>query len=161
MTVYGTIPLPVLMIPASEKRVQHQKGRSASQYGTLNLGLKKSDSREAVMENFSRFCRAIGVEPGNMVFSDQIHGDQIAVVGENDRGKGIFRNTDIIGKDGLMTCQPGVALVTFYADCVPLFFLDPVYPAIAVSHAGWRGTVKIGKDFGNDGEGLEPGRRIA
>lgn len=120
-------------------------GVSTGQYGALNLGLKKSDSREAVMENFSRFCRAIGVEPGNMVFSDQIHGDQIAVVGENDRGKGIFRNTDIIGKDGLMTCQPGVALVTFYADCVPLFFLDPVYPAIAVSHAGWRGTVaKIG-----------------
>ena len=38
-------------------------GVSTGQYGTLNLGLKKSDSREAVMENFSRFCRAIGLNP--------------------------------------------------------------------------------------------------
>ncbi len=120
-------------------------GVSSGQYSTLNLGIKKSDLREAVMENFIRFCRAVGIDPQNMVFSDQVHGDGIEVVDDNDRGKGLFRDTDIIEKDGLMTSQPGVALVTFYADCVPLFFLDPVYPAIALSHAGWRGTVaKIG-----------------
>jgi len=120
-------------------------GVSTGQYSTLNLGIKKSDSKKAIMENFFRFCRAVGIDPDNMVFSDQVHGDQVAVVDNNDRGKGIFRESDIFEKDGLITCQPGVALVTFYADCVPLFFLDPVYPAIALSHAGWRGTVeKIG-----------------
>ena len=44
--------------------------------------------------------------------------------------------------DGLCTDVPGVTLVTYYADCVPLFFLDPVHRAVGLAHAGWRGTVK-------------------
>ena len=58
-----------------------------------------------------------------------------------------------------MTDEPDVVLATFYADCVPLFFVDPVKKAIGLSHSGWRGTVgKIGKvtvekmteEFGSD-----------
>ena len=44
--------------------------------------------------------------------------------------------------DGLITDIPGITLVTFFADCVPLYFLDPVHKAIGLSHSGWRGTVK-------------------
>lgn len=48
--------------------------------------------------------------------------------------------------DGLVTNVPGICLVTFYADCVPLFFVDPVHRAIGLSHSGWKGTVhKMGK----------------
>ena len=43
--------------------------------------------------------------------------------------------------DGLITNEAGVILSTFYADCVPLYFLDPVHKAIGLSHSGWRGTV--------------------
>lgn len=50
-----------------------------------------------------------------------------------------------IGVDGLVTNEPGVCLVTSYADCVPLYFVDPVHRAIGLTHSGWRGTVaKIG-----------------
>lgn len=35
----------------------------------------------------------------------------------------------------------GWPLVTFYADCVPLYFADPKNKAIGLSHSGWRGTV--------------------
>lgn len=45
---------------------------------------------------------------------------------------------------GMITNVPGICLVTFYADCVPLYFVDPVKKAIGLSHLGWRGTV--GKD---------------
>ena len=41
----------------------------------------------------------------------------------------------------LTTNVPGICLVTFYADCVPLLFLDPVKKVVASSHSGWRGTV--------------------
>ncbi len=116
-------------------------GVSSQQYGTLNLGFNKGDSQDAVMENFLRFCRALDINPHDTVFSDQVHGDKIMVVGGGDRGKGAFRESDILRVDGLMTQEPQVALVTFYADCVPLFFLDPVHRVIALSHAGWRGTV--------------------
>ena len=47
--------------------------------------------------------------------------------------------------DGLVTDQREICLATSYADCVPLFFYDPVRHIIASSHSGWRGTVgKIG-----------------
>ena len=46
----------------------------------------------------------------------------------------------------MITNEPGIVLSTFYADCVPLFIVDPVKKAIGLSHSGWRGTVeKMGK----------------
>lgn len=49
--------------------------------------------------------------------------------------------------DGLITNEPNVVLATFYADCVPLYFVDPVHMAIGLSHSGWRGTVnRMGKE---------------
>ena len=46
----------------------------------------------------------------------------------------------------MVTNVPGLVLSTFYADCVPLFFVDPVKKAIGLSHSGWKGTVgKIGR----------------
>ena len=49
------------------------------------------------------------------------------------------RYTDV---DGLITNEPNVVLATFYADCVPLYFVDPVHRAIGLSHSGWRDVYK-------------------
>ena len=46
----------------------------------------------------------------------------------------------------MITKVKNLPLVTHFADCVPLFFYDPVQQVVATSHSGWRGTVgKIGK----------------
>ena len=80
-------------------------------------------------------------------------------VTEEDAGKGVVRERDYTDVDGLITNVPGITLVTFYADCVPLYFVDPVRRAIGLSHSGWRGTVNrmgrvtveaMGKAFGSD-----------
>jgi hypothetical protein len=42
--------------------------------------------------------------------------------------------------DGLVTDEPGLALVTSYADCVPLYFADKKHKAIGLAHSGWKGT---------------------
>ena len=63
------------------------------------------------------------------------------MVTEEDAGKGIMRERDYQDIDGLITNVPGMTLVTFYADCVPLYVLDPIHKAIGLSHSGWRGTV--------------------
>ena len=63
------------------------------------------------------------------------------LVTEKDRGKGFTRPRDYKDVDGLITNVPGLVLATFYADCVPLYFVDPVHRAIGLSHSGWRGTV--------------------
>ncbi len=43
--------------------------------------------------------------------------------------------------DGLVTDEPNLPLLIYAADCVPLYFYDPIHHAIGLSHAGWRGTV--------------------
>lgn len=121
-------------------------GISSGSYSSLNLGFNTKDDRENIVENYKIICKALEINPENLVLSNQIHEDGIAVVNSSDRGKGIWRDSDINGVDGLITNDKEVALVTFYADCVPLFFLDPVKKVIGLSHAGWRGTVlEIGK----------------
>ena len=76
-----------------------------------------------------------------MVVSYQTHTTNLRRVTEDDLGKGVVRPRDYRDVDGLITNIPGVTLVTFYADCVPLYFVDPVKRAIGLSHSGWRGTV--------------------
>ncbi|MDF1616374.1 peptidoglycan editing factor PgeF [Petrocella sp. FN5] len=117
-------------------------GISKGVYESMNLGKNRGDSPYNVEENFNRFCDALGVDTDTLVFSDQVHEVEVRVVGKEDRGKGFYRTSDIISVDGLITNQVGVTLTTFYADCVPLFFLDPIKKVIGLSHAGWRGTVK-------------------
>lgn len=120
-------------------------GVSMGECSSLNLGFKHDDDEKNVRENFRLFCESIGVKPSQMVFTDQVHKDKIELVTESHTGMGFMRSSEIKETDGFITDRPGVALVTFYADCVPLFFLDPVHKAIGLSHSGWRGTVaKIG-----------------
>lgn len=122
-------------------------GVSEGHCATMNLGYTRGDKPEDVTENYKRICRAMEIPMENLVFSDQIHETNIKVVTKEDTiadfmeefTRGEKKLTDF---DGLITNQAGVALVTSYADCVPLFFVDPVKKAIGLSHSGWRGTVK-------------------
>ena len=75
-----------------------------------------------------------------MVLSFQTHTVNIRRVTEEDEGKGVVRERGYTDVDGLITDVPGLCLVTLYADCVPLYFLDPVKKAIGLSHSGWKGT---------------------
>lgn len=121
-------------------------GVSEGYYSSLNLSFTRGDEEEAVRENFRRIGKAIGVSCEDMVFSQQTHTTNVRIVTEADRGMGIMRPRDFHDVDGLVTNVSGLCLVTFYADCVPLFFVDPVKKVIGLSHSGWRGTVgKIGK----------------
>lgn len=117
-------------------------GVSSGECFSLNMGFNRNDSKENVIENYQRVCDAVGIDIRDTVLSRQIHDNKIYKVASSDKGKGIFRENDLSGYDGLMTNEKGIALVTFYADCVPLFFYDPDNKAIALSHSGWRSTQK-------------------
>ncbi|MDE7043493.1 MAG: polyphenol oxidase family protein, partial [Acetatifactor sp.] len=116
-------------------------GVSAGDLATMNLSFTRGDREENVTENFRRIGRILGCGPEDMVASHQTHTVNIRRVTAADRGKGIVLSRDYENIDGLMTDEKGIALVTFYADCVPLLFLDPVHHAIGLAHSGWRGTV--------------------
>lgn len=116
-------------------------GVSEGIYSSMNLSFSRGDDGDKVRENFRRMAEAIDVEADSLVFAAQTHTTNVRKVTLDDKGKGIISLLDYQDVDGLITNEPGVCLTTFYADCVPLFFVDPVHRAIGLSHSGWRGTV--------------------
>ena len=116
-------------------------GVSKEHLGTMNLSFSRGDDAEAVRENYRRMANALDVSYDSFVFSQQTHTTNVRTVTADDRGKGILHPLDYQDVDGLITNVPGLCLSTFYADCVPLYFVDPVHRSIGLSHSGWRGTV--------------------
>lgn len=116
-------------------------GVSEGIYSSMNLSYTRGDRKEAVDENYRRIAAALGCSVEDMVCSDQTHTTNLRIVGRADGGKGITREKDYHDVDGLLTDEPGVYLATFFADCVPLYFVDTKRKAIALAHSGWRGTV--------------------
>lgn len=121
-------------------------GVSKGEIGTMNLSYSRGDKKENVDENFKRIATVLNCDVSDFVLSHQTHTTNVRVVTKNDKGRGVTKELGYTDVDGLITNESGVVLSTFYADCVPLFFVDPVKKAIGLSHSGWRGTVgKIGK----------------
>lgn len=115
-------------------------GVSEGYLAELNLSFTRGDDPEHVRENFRRIGAAIGFEPESLVMSCQTHTTNIRLVTEADRGSGYTKPLEYTDVDGMITNVPGLMLATFYADCVPLFFVDPVHRAVGLSHSGWKGT---------------------
>ncbi len=120
-------------------------GVSEGIYASMNLSFTRGDKDAAVYENYRRFAVALGFSERDIVTSDQTHTANVRIITEEDRGNGITKPRPYTDVDGMITNVRGLVLATFYADCVPLYFVDPVHHAIGLSHSGWRGTVaKIG-----------------
>ena len=117
-------------------------GVSVGDCESMNLSFKRNDDPNHVLRNHQLFAEACGYKVENVVLSDQVHETTIRYVTKSDCGKGVLFDSDIVATDGLMTDIPDVVLMTFYADCVPLYFYDTEHHAIGLAHSGWRGTVK-------------------
>ena len=129
-------------------------GVSEGIFSTMNLSFSRGDKKEAVEENYKRLAEALSVEYDSFVCSNQTHTTNVIRVGKEDvEGCGVFcgaaqntREEKYQDVDGMVTNEAGVTLITYYADCVPLYFADPVHHAIGLSHSGWRGTAaRMGK----------------
>lgn len=117
-------------------------GVSNNEYKSLNLRINCDDKKENILKNFEIICNAIDINYKNLVFSNQVHDDKIYTVTKDDFGNGLLKPNRFESADALICAQSGVPIITFYADCVPLYFLDVKNRVIALSHSGWKGTVK-------------------
>lgn len=167
---HGEKAVPYFTFPAFDEQSGIVHGFSSRLGGvsegclsSMNLSFSRGDEPDRVRENFRRIAESIGFSEKDLVFSMQTHTVNVRRVGKEDCGRGLERPVGYCDVDGLVTNEPGVVLATFYADCVPLFFVDPVRRCIGLSHSGWRGTVgKIGKatvemmarEFGSDPEDI-------
>ena len=115
-------------------------GVSTGSLASLNMAMHRGDAPENVEENYRRLAAALGFSTENAVLTRQTHSDIVRCVDSGDcRG---LNHREYPECDGLVTNDPGVALVVFTADCTPLLFHDPVTGAVGATHAGWRGTAK-------------------
>lgn len=133
-------------------------GVSEGCYSSMNLRFNCEDSRENVLENYRIIADTLGMERDKLVLSKQVHEDVVHTVTEADEGNGIVTENKFTSVDALITDKKGIPLVTLFADCVPLFFLDKRLGVVALAHSGWKGTVsrigqktiqKMKRDYGS------------
>ena len=115
---------------------------------------------DGVRENRSRFLCASGMDPASLVLPQQVHGDAVIKVGEQDKGKGAFSfETGIPATDALVTRESLLPIGILTADCLPVLIFSPDVPAAAAVHAGWKSTkariaaktvARLAADFGCD-----------
>lgn len=131
---------------SEENTIQHVfttrfGGVSSAEFATLNFSFVRGDDADCVLENYRRVGEVFGVKTSDFVTTDQTHTTNIRLVTKADAGKGVTTNRDYTDTDGLITGEKGVVLSCFFADCVPLYFVDKVKNVIGLAHSGWRGTV--------------------
>ncbi|WP_409341232.1 peptidoglycan editing factor PgeF [Paenibacillus sp. MBLB4367] len=117
-------------------------GVSAAPFGSLNCGLHVADADDSVVVNRTRVADAIGMPLTGWIYGEQVHGSDVARVTTADAGRGTASRSDAIqARDAFITSETGLCLAAMFADCVPLYFYDPVHRAVGLAHAGWKGTV--------------------
>lgn len=117
-------------------------GKSGKPWSSLNCGLHVGDANEDVVRNRELVAEALSWPFEAWTCGEQVHGNHVHIVTAADRGRGrAARDTAIADTDALVTGEKDVLLTSFYADCVPLYFHDPVREVVALAHAGWKGTV--------------------
>lgn len=121
-------------------------GVSEGEFTSMNMAFNRGDNPENVTENYKRICKSAGFDFDSLTASAQDHNTFVRAVTSENKGVGIYKPRDLQSVDALVTNEKGVTLVTYYADCTPLFFVDIKQKAIGLAHAGWRGTVgRIGE----------------
>ncbi|MFD1831992.1 peptidoglycan editing factor PgeF [Streptomyces desertarenae] len=110
-------------------------GVSAAPYDELNLGGAVGDDPGAVRANRARVAEALGLDPSAVVWMNQVHGRDVAVV------DGPWGTGEVPCADAVVTTRRGLALAVLTADCVPVLLADPAAGVAAAAHAGRPGLV--------------------
>ena len=109
-------------------------GVSAGAFESLNLGRSTGDDSANVDENRRRLCAALGIEPERLALNRQVHGATVNRAEEGERTQ---------NGDGLWTDEPGVPMLAFSADCLPIALARVNgNPGLALLHAGRMGLLE-------------------
>jgi polyphenol oxidase len=110
-------------------------GVSAAPYDELNLGGAVGDDPAAVRANRGLAAEALGLDPARVVWMNQVHGKDVAVVG------GPCGDARPPTADAVVTGRRDLVLAVLTADCVPVLLADPAASVVAAAHAGRPGLV--------------------
>lgn len=110
-------------------------GEDDAPYAALNLGGHVGQEPHRVLANRALVAAELGVAPDHLLFVDQVHGREVAVV---DRPWG---EAPVPAADALVTATPGLAVAVLVADCTPVVLRDESVGVVGVAHAGRPGMV--------------------
>jgi len=115
---------------------------STSDWGPLRPKLvwKEEHYDNTTIECNKAFFQQFDINYTDTVALNQSHSDRVLVVNESDKGAGVVNRTAGLDGDALVTNISQVPLLIMVADCVPVFFHDPIKKVIGVAHSGWMGT---------------------
>ena len=116
-------------------------GVSDGIFSTLNLGMNRGDDPEKVKENYRRFLHSCGIDCEEFVCGEQVLGNNV-MIALKEHARKSYGYTELYTADGYVTNAPGLPLVIFIADCIPLLLADEKAGVVAAVHSGWRGTVQ-------------------
>ncbi|MFJ6753703.1 peptidoglycan editing factor PgeF [Streptomyces sp. NPDC091273] len=134
-------------------------GVSAVPYEELNLGGAVGDDPAAVLANRALAARSLGLAPDRVVWMNQVHGRDVAVV-DGPWGPDV----EVPAVDAVVTARRGLALAVLTADCTPVLLADPVAGVVGAAHAGRPGLVAGVVPAAVEAMvslGAEPGRIVA
>ena len=103
--------------------------------GTTRREREASQVRETRGRTDDGRCAPFSDGWRSVVRSRQVHGAVTRVHSQLPAGESVVGDGD-----GHVTRRPGLLLTVTLADCVPIFIADPFQRAVALLHAGWRGT---------------------
>ncbi|OSB10878.1 toxin [Paraclostridium bifermentans] len=99
----------------------------------VNLAFSNINIDMASKSDKENLCKELNMNFDNLTNNKQTHSDIVNIIKKEDIGK-------IKEGDALVTNLKKTPLLVFVADCVPVAIVDPKKEAVALCHAGWRGT---------------------
>ncbi len=135
----GVLYLTAPTIPCRHAFTTRVGGVSTGDQAGLNLSVSPDPDFSHVAENVRRLGAGFGIDTGRMAFTKQVHGNVVRTVTGAD--------VHVLGTPmpyeaaGLVTNEPGLALICFTADCVPVLLCDAAHGVVGAIHCGWRSSV--------------------
>ena len=114
------------------------EGKSKGPYKSLNFGINTNDNKIDIKSNFGLLKNIDSFSNSTIVCGNQIHSNRVYTIEEGLRNSNI---NEIGDYDGLITNNKEITLFTYHADCLAIFFLDPVNKIIGLAHGGWKGIL--------------------
>jgi len=114
-------------------------GASRGAFSSLNFSSRAGDVPGRVIENWGRIETAATLPASGWALLSQVHGARVERVAAG--GPSCHHRRNHAAADGLATTAKGVVLGVLTADCLSVILTVPGAGAVAMAHAGWRGTL--------------------
>ncbi len=114
-------------------------GVSSGPFRSLNFYARGGDSPEKVKKNFELLLSELGISGMKRFAGEQVHSNKIEFISDDLNISEQPVNL-VKGADGLITTAKRISLISFFADCLPVFIFEKKNGIFGTVHSGWRST---------------------